>query len=45
MAVDFVPCRDRQLGEAAGLAIDHTGAEVRFIEEDLQAHRVVAWGW
>ena len=45
MAVHLVPRLHGEFGELAGFAIDHAGAEFRFIEENLQAHGIVAGGF
>ncbi len=42
MAMDFIPRVHGEHRESTGLAVDHTGAEVRLIEENLEPHRIFA---
>ena len=41
VALVFVPRFHRQLRKLADLAVDHTGAEVRLVQEDLEADGVI----
>ena len=45
VAIHFVPGLHGEFGELAGFAVDDAGAEFGFIEEDLQAHGIVADGF
>ena len=45
MAVEFVPGFHGELGKMADFSINHTGAEVLMIEEDLEPHGIVARGF